>query len=80
MSQQALEAVIGRAIMDEEYRLLLFSDPNAALGDYDLTDAEMTALRSVDAESLDACAHNIGRQVALSFRARRPPHVDLDSS
>ena len=41
MSRRALEAVIGRAILDEEFRLALFADPEAALVDYELTEDEL---------------------------------------
>ena len=56
MSQRDLEAVIGRAVTDEAFRLLLFADPDAALAGYELTQAEVVALKSVDAERVDACA------------------------
>jgi len=65
MSRRALEAVIGRAILDEEFRLALFADLEAALVGYNLTEQEMAALKSVDAESLDACC-GIGRRVRLA--------------
>jgi hypothetical protein len=67
MSWQALEAVIGRAILDEGFRLALFADPEAALTGYELTEDELKALKSVDAETLDACAHGIGQRVASSL-------------
>jgi hypothetical protein len=67
VSQQTLEAVIGRAILDEEFRSALFADPGAALGEYELSKGERTALKSVDAESLDSCAHNVRRRIALGF-------------
>lgn len=63
MSQQALQAVIGRAILDVEFRFALFADPEAALADYELTASELTALKSVDAEILDACGNNISSRV-----------------
>ena len=56
MSRQALEAVIGRAILNEQFRLDLFEDPETALAKYELTEDEVAALKSVDAETLDACA------------------------
>jgi len=56
MSQGDLEAVIGRAVLDETYRHLLFEEPEIALAEYHLTEAETAVLKSVDAESLDACA------------------------
>ena len=64
MSREALETVIGRAVIDEEFRVALFADPDAALAGYELTEEEVAALKRVDAESLDACAHNVGRRVA----------------
>jgi hypothetical protein len=51
-----LEAVIGRAILSAEFRMAFFADPDEALADFDLTEAERAALKRVDAESLDACS------------------------
>ena len=67
MSREALEAVIGRAVINEEFRLALFADPDAALAGYALTEREVAALKRMDAESLDACAHSIRRMVATGF-------------
>lgn len=63
MSQRELEAVIGRAIVDQEFCMALFADRAAALAGYELTEAELAALRSVDAESLDACGGGLARRV-----------------
>jgi hypothetical protein len=71
MSRLALEAVIGRAILDEEFRLALFADPEAALVEYELTEAEMAALKSVDAESLDGCSNSLGRRFAVTTQSVR---------
>ena len=70
MSRQALEAVIGRAILNEEFRLALFEDPEAALAEYELTEDEIAALKWVDAESVDNCAHNVGRLVLNGLLGR----------
>jgi hypothetical protein len=70
MSWQTVEAVIGRAILDEGFRLALFEDPEAALVAYELTASEVAALKAVDAESLDACAHSVGRLVLRGFPER----------
>ena len=64
MSQQALEAIIGRATLDVQYRNLLFADPERALAGYDLTKEERAALLSVDAETLDAFADRLGVHMA----------------
>lgn len=74
MSRRALEAVIGRAILDEEFRLALFADPEATLSDFELTEGELAALRAVDAEGVDACAIGLGRRI-LSVLARTAPGV-----
>lgn len=71
MSRQALEAVIGRAILDEEFRLALFADPEAVLVEYELTEQEMAAIRSVDAESLEASAVGLGQRTLKKLMARR---------
>lgn len=63
MSQQTLEAVIGRAILAEEFRLALLADPETALSEYELTKKELAALKSVDAESLDTCAILLGTRM-----------------
>lgn len=60
MSRQALEALIGRAMLDEAFRVDLFAAPEAAWAEYDLTDAERAALKLLDAETLDACAILLG--------------------
>ena len=83
MSQRELEAVIGRAIVDKEFRIELFANPTAALARYELTEAEVAALRSVDAESLDGCAvlfeGRIGRNLALSGSVRKNKLPTIDS-
>ena len=77
MTQRELEAVIGRAILDQEFRMALFADPTAALAGYELTEAEVAALRSVDAESLDACGNWLTRRV---FGMSTSTVYDIDPS
>jgi hypothetical protein len=72
MSREGLQAVIGRAITDEEFRLMLFADPDAALAGYELTEAEVAAVKTVDAESLDACAIMLGRRIRRHLAMDRP--------
>lgn len=63
MSRQALEAIIGKAILDVEFRIALFADPDFALAEYNLTKMERAALKSVDAESLDACGAGLAQRI-----------------
>ena len=67
MSREALQTVVGRAMLDEPFRRALFADPVAALIGYELSDEEVAALKRVDAESLDACARSIGQRLVFSF-------------
>lgn len=60
MSKQALEAILGRCVMDDDFRNLLFADPDQALAGYELTREERAALLAVDAETLDALAKRVG--------------------
>jgi hypothetical protein len=76
VSRRDLEAIIGRAIIDTEFRLLLFADPDSALAGYNLTEAELAALKSVDAENMDACAEGVGRRILRSCIAEGPSSPD----
>jgi hypothetical protein len=69
MSRKALEAIIGRAVIDAEFRLALFADPDAALADFELTAGEAAAIKMLDAESLDAFAKSVGSRVIKKLQA-----------
>ena len=64
MSQQAVEAVIGKAVLDDEFRKELTADAEKALSAFDLTDAEKAALKSMDAETMDALANTLDARVS----------------
>jgi hypothetical protein len=68
MSKQTLETILGRCVMDADYRVLLFADPDLALAGYDLTKEERAALLAIDAETLDAFAERLGEHLS------RPGH------
>ena len=55
MTQDAVDAVLQRALDDARFRALLTADPAAALRDYDLTDEERSRFASgtASAERLD---------------------------
>ena len=63
MSKQVMEAIVGRSLLDPDYRDLFFADPNQALATYELTKEERAALLSIDAETLDAFAERLGVQL-----------------
>jgi hypothetical protein len=78
MSQRELEAVIGRAIVDQEFRVALFANPTATLDGYELTEAEAAALRLVDAESLDACGNGLARRI-LNMLTNKAPDLRISN-
>jgi hypothetical protein len=53
MSQDAVSQIIGRAVTDADFRETLFSNPEQALEDYDLTDDEQEALKNLKQEDLE---------------------------
>jgi hypothetical protein len=54
MSKEAVESVIGKAVLDAAFRKLLLADPEKALAGFDLTDTEKAGLKSIDSETLDS--------------------------
>ena len=71
MSTEAVQAVIGRAVMDGQFRNNLFADPDAALANYDLTEQEMAVLKAIDAETMESFAgaldDRISKSLAIGF-------------
>jgi hypothetical protein len=63
MSQQAVQNLIGRAVMDEAFRQLLFSDPDKAFEGFDLTEAEKEILRNLDADEVAAFAGKLDERI-----------------
>lgn len=68
MSKQAMEAILGRTMLDDSYRHQFFADPIRALAGYELTKEERAALLSIDAETLDAFAERLGVQLGTGGR------------
>ena len=66
MSKQAVEVVIGRAVVDSEFRDILFTDPDRALAGYDLAEAEMAALKAIDAEAIASFAGILDERISKS--------------
>jgi hypothetical protein len=58
MSYEAVQAVLERTVTDPSFRTQLFTQPEAALAEYELTSEENSALREVcvDAGSTDSTA------------------------
>jgi hypothetical protein len=78
MSDTEMQAVIGRCLLEVDFRELLFADPDRALASYDLTLEERTALFGIDAEILDACAEHLRAQ--MSRKTHWPEQYDVTSN
>jgi hypothetical protein len=59
MSKEAVEAVIGKSVIDAEFRKLLLSDPQKALEGFELTDTEKAGLKSIGSETLEAMGNSL---------------------
>ncbi|MGW8227007.1 MAG: Franean1_4349 family RiPP, partial [Anaerolineales bacterium] len=67
MSAEESRKVVSRAVMEEDFRNQLFSDPDTALVGYDLTPEEINALRSIPAETIDEFANNLDERISMSL-------------
>ena len=57
MSHRALQSLVGRAIVDRSFRdQLLNGNRDEVLADFNLADDELSAIRSIDAHSLETFA------------------------
>jgi hypothetical protein len=66
MSTENVQTIIGRAIVETEYRSLLFSDPEKALEGYELTVDEAESLKSLDRERFDEVASQVEDRISKS--------------
>ena len=61
MSQESVELAIGKALLEEGFRNLLFAKPDEALSGFNLTSAEKSRLLRVDSETLEFLAQTLNR-------------------
>jgi hypothetical protein len=64
MTQEAVESIIGKVLLDEEFRKLLLSHPDKALAEFDLTEEEKAGLKSLDDETVDALLHTLDERTS----------------
>ena len=64
MSKEAVESVVGKAILDAEFRKALFADPEKALAGFDLTETEKAQLKGLDSETLDSMSRTLDARVS----------------
>ena len=64
MSQTEIERVIGRAVTDSAFRQALIDNAREACKEYDLTEDEINALETLDANSLMAFAGTLDHRIS----------------
>ncbi len=64
MSKETVQTIIGRAILEPDYRSLLFTDPAKALEGYDLTEAQTQSLKTLDQEKFDEAASLVDQRIS----------------
>jgi len=67
MSKEAVQAVIGKAVTDSKFREQLFASPDEALSGYELTEAEIAALKTIDSEGMEALAGSLDERISKAF-------------
>ncbi len=67
MSAESVKQIIGRAITEEPFRELLFSNPDQALAGFDLTADEIGALKGLRREEFDAAAGDLEQRISKSM-------------
>ena len=66
MSKENTRKIVSRAVTDENFRRELFSNPDRIFGEYDLTEDERQALRSIPAETMDDFANQLEKRISMS--------------
>lgn len=56
MSQDSIEHIIGKALLNTEFRDMLLAYPEQALSNFKLSENEKAYLKRIDAETLDELA------------------------
>jgi Ribosomally synthesized peptide prototyped by Frankia Franean1_4349. len=64
MSETAVRKVIGQAVIDMEFRDLLFNNPDKALAGLELTPEEVTTLKAFKREKFDEAATEMEERVS----------------
>ena len=64
MSQATVEKIIGRLVLDADFRQQMAKDREQALANYDLTDGERAGLASLDLAEIESAATTLDERVS----------------
>ena len=59
VSQESVEWVIGKIVLDGRFREALLADPDQALSAFDLTEREKASFKCLDSETMEAVANTL---------------------
>jgi hypothetical protein len=68
MSKQAIETVIGKIVLDAEFRKVLLANPDQLLAGFNLTETEKVRLKTIDAETMDVLANILNERSRKDFK------------
>jgi hypothetical protein len=71
LSQESVERVIGKIILDIRFREALLADPDQALSPFDLTEREKTGFKYLDSETMEAVAKTLADRLQQTNPAVR---------
>ena len=78
MSQEVVVEVIIKALTDVEFRAKLFTTPDEALSDYDLTEEEKKGLSSLQEDAFDEFASVLGERISKTQNFKfAPPYIPV---
>lgn len=66
MSTECVQTIIGRAVLEPDFRALLFSQPEKALEGYELTSDELASLKCLKPEEFDVIASQVEERISKS--------------
>jgi hypothetical protein len=64
MSQSAVEQVVGKMLLDADFRQQIASDIGQALRGYDLTEGEVEGLKNIDLEDFHQSVSGLDERVS----------------
>ncbi len=66
MSKENVQTIIGRAILEPDFRTLLFTEPAKALEGSELTAEETSSLKNLNRENFDQAAGEVEERISKS--------------
>ena len=66
MSTATIKQIISRAVVETEFRELLFAEPTKALAEYELTAQERAIFQNLSPTEFDALASNLEERISRS--------------